>query len=223
MGRAKFEQLRLDRHSWGGFRPDAGRKKNSGGPVPHRARPVFATRYPLHITTRFVRGLPSARRGIVFRVIRVAFRDKKVREGFRLVHFSVQSNHLHLLVEAVDNGHLARGLQSVLITIAKRLNRWWGRKGQVIDERYHGRLLRTPREVRHALAYVLCNARRHGVHWGTGGPDPCSSGRWFDGWCEIGSAVADFSSPVALARTWLLSTGWKLCGRLSLAAVPGSG
>lgn len=223
MARTTIEQLRLDRHSWGGFRPGSGRKKSAESRVPHRERPSFPARFPAHVTTRFVKGLPSARAGQVFRVIRGAFRDKKVYEGFRLVHFSVQSNHLHLLVEAIDKAHLARGMQSVLITIAKRLNRWWGRKGQVVDERYHRRLLRTPREVRHALAYVLLNARKHGVRGFDTQPDPCSSGRWFEGWREIAGETLDAGSPVARARTWLLSIAWRRFGRVPLAAVPGSG
>lgn len=187
----------------------------------HRIRADFPSRHPLHITSRFVAGLPSARRGDVFRVLRGALRDKRVYEGFRLVHFSVQSNHLHLLVEAQDRGHLARGMQSVLITIAKRLNTWWGRKGQVVGERFFGRALRTPREVRHALAYVLCNGRKHGIRWGRGEPDPFSSGRWFDGWKERSAERLDASSPVARARSWLLVRGWRRCGLVPIATIPG--
>ena len=61
-------------------------------------------------------------------------------------------------------------------------NRLWKRLGKVFDDRFYDRVLRTPREVRNALAYVLDNARRHGVVIGPGEPDPFSSGRWFDGW-----------------------------------------
>jgi REP element-mobilizing transposase RayT len=177
----------------------------------------------VHVTSRFVPGLPNARRKELFRVIRGALRDKRVREGFRLAHFSVQSNHLHLVVEASDQGHLARGMQSVLITIAKRLNKWWGRKGQVVEDRYHSRQLRTPNEVRNALGYVLCNARRHGVAVSREAPDDRSSGRWFDGWKELAGELVGRGAPVARARTWLLSKGWRLRGLIPVAYQPRPG
>ena len=189
--------------------------------VAHRTRRDFPARHPLHVTSRFVHGLPSARRKHTFRVLRRAFRDKRTYDGFRLVHFSVQSNHLHLLVEAQDRRHLARGMQSVLITVAKRLNAWWGRGGQVVEHRYHGRVLRTPREVRHALTYVLCNGRKHGVHWSHDAPDPRSSGRWFDGWKEWSGEQVDGSSPVVRPRTWLLLRGWRRHGLVPIASIPG--
>ena len=63
-------------------------------------------------------------------------------------------------------------MQGLGIRLAKAINRRLGRKGRVWEDRYHGRPLRTPREVRHGLAYVLLNARKHGVHGR--GIDPCS-------------------------------------------------
>lgn len=138
-------------------------------------------------------------------------------ENFRLVQYSVQSNHLHLICEALDRRELIRGVQSIAIRIAKRLNTLWERAGKLFADRYHDRILRTPREVRNALAYVLHNARKHGVLANHAGPDPCSSGRWFDGW---GDWLADEStkSPVARAKTWLLSIGWLRHGPLEIAA-----
>jgi hypothetical protein len=97
----------------------------------------------------------------------------------------------------------------------------------VFSDRYHARQLRTPREVRHALAYTLNNARKHGVH--VEGVDPCSSARAFDGWREGGAlnlAVREFAGraipPVARARSWLLLTGWRRHGLIGVAEIPGS-
>ncbi|MEW6073566.1 MAG: peptide MFS transporter [Planctomycetota bacterium] len=112
--------------------------------------------------------------------MRAAFAGGKERFGFRLIHYSVLANHLHLIGEAQNRRALSRGMQGLAVRIAKGLNRHWGRRGKVFADRYHDHILRTPREVRSALAYVLRNAARHGV--GGAGADPYSSGRWFDGW-----------------------------------------
>jgi hypothetical protein len=141
------------------------------------------------------------------------------RFGFRLVHFSVQSNHLHLVGEARDRHALARGMQGLLIRVAKALNKRWARRGAVFWDRYHARILRTPREVRNGLCYVLSNARRHGL--ALAGLDPYSSARWFDGWRGIDGPRPGEYGPIAAARTWLARVGWRRHGRIDPAAVPG--
>jgi hypothetical protein len=138
---------------------------------------------------------------------------------FRLVHFSVQSNHLHLIVEGDARPTLARGLQGLAIRMARALNRLWRRAGSVFADRYHDRILRSPREVWNALRYVLCNARKHGAWTSRTRHDPFSSAPWFDGW---GGAQPKLEqpSPAARARTWLLRTGWSFHGLLDIDATP---
>jgi hypothetical protein len=77
-------------------------------------------------------------------------------------------------------------------------------------------VLRTPREARNAIAYVLLNARRHLARAGRAPAslaaiDPASSGRWFEGWAQAPEPSAD-PPAVAPARTWLLHTGWRRHG-----------
>ena len=79
----------------------------------------------------------------------------------RMVHFSVQGNHIHLIVEADDKKCLSRGLQGLNVRIARAVNRALGRKGNVFADRYHARILKTPTEVRNAVRYVLNNLRKH--------------------------------------------------------------
>jgi REP element-mobilizing transposase RayT len=138
-------------------------------------------------------------------------------ENFRLVQYSVQSNHLHFICEAADRESLSRSLQSLAIRIAKRLNSLWRRAGALFADRYHDRILRTPREVRNALAYVLNNAVKHGCRLQREKLDPYSSARWFDGWTRAPSSSEPLTSPLARAKTWLLSVGWSRHGRLELA------
>ena len=88
--------------SWGGPREGSGRKRLPKGrrSVPHRARAPLASRFPVHCSLKLVGGLPSLRRGNEKKALISAFAAGSERNGFRLVHYSIQSNHLHLIVEA---------------------------------------------------------------------------------------------------------------------------
>lgn len=136
--------------------------------------------------------------------------------GLRLPHYSPQTNHLHMIAEASDENALSRGMQGLLVRVARALNRLWARKGSVFADRYHARQLRTPREVRNALVYVLHNARHHGLS--VPGVDPFSSGRWFDGWSR--KLVFVSRGPGATAKSWLLRIGWRIHGRIGIDEIP---
>jgi putative transposase len=217
--RSKPKQLELAFKSRGGLRRGAGRKRK--GPrarVAHCARAEHDAKLPSFVTLRVREGLPSLRRREAYLATIRAFAAGKQRFGFRLVLYSLQSNHMHLMVEAEDRRALSRGLKGLQVRVARTLNRVWNRKGPVFEYSYHERKLSTPREVRNALVYLLNNARKHGIH--TFGPDPCSSGAWFDGW--RGGPTSAVASPVTvLARTWLLKTGWRRHGLLDVRELPG--
>ncbi len=173
------------------------------------------------MTVRVKEGLPGLRSKPVDAALRAAFAAGCNRGGFRLVHYSVQRNHLHMIVESTDGRCLSRGMQGLLIRVARALNRLWCHSGKVFADRYHDRVLRTPKEVRICLAYVLNNARRHGLRLAQA-VDLYSSGCWFDGWREkFRTRGMPAACPVAAARTWLLSTGWRKHRLISLEEVPG--
>jgi hypothetical protein len=116
-------------------------------------------------------------------------------------------------------------MKAVAARLARAVNRVFRRNGPVLADRFHLHVLRSPREVRNAIAYVLLNARRHLAKRGRRiDPrlriDPASSGRWFDGWRGL-VPHADDPPPVARPRTWLLGTGWRRAGLISLSEVPG--
>jgi hypothetical protein len=162
-----------------------------------------------------------------------------------LVQFSVQRDHLHLIVEASDRRALSRGMQGLSIRVARATNGELGRKGPVFADRYHARALTTPRAVRFALRYVLLNARKHEGRGALAVPpgfvDPCSSAAWFEGFARPGALAfgaaecragfargrADFASghvaedaPVAAARTWLLRVGYRRAGPIDVDDAP---
>ncbi len=199
-----------------------GRPKDKNSGVSHRTRVKLKAQYPVHATVRLIRGLPSLRDWGLYRELRGVFVAIREREGFRVVHYSVQGNHIHLIVEAKGREALSRGMQALLIRIAKCVNRYWGRRGTVFADRYHDHVLKSPREVRHALAYVLNNAWRHAKRV-LGTADRFASGMWFDGWVQklTVRGLEGVVKPVSEAHTWLLQKGWRRYGRIGLAEVPG--
>ncbi|HXU82441.1 MAG TPA: transposase [Polyangia bacterium] len=128
---------------------------------------------------------------------------------FRIFAWSVQTDHVHLVVEADSRLALIRGVQGLAVRCAKAVNKALGRKGAVWDHRYHARRLKTPSEVRAALVYVLLNFRKH--LRAAPGIDPCSSGPWFEGW-TLRPRPPPGPPPVAPARTWLAREGWLRAG-----------
>jgi hypothetical protein len=166
-----------------------------------------------------MRGLPSLRGDGPFSVIRRALGPAS-RSGFRVLEFSVQPDHLHLLVEADAATRLARGVQGLCIRLAKAINRVLSRRGRVWDGRYHARILATPREVRNALVYVLNNFKKH--IRGTSGLDPRSSALWFAGWRTTVASPSE-PPPVAKAQTWLARIGWRRHGLLGTREAPAPG
>jgi len=233
MKRSKQGELPLWRGKWGGWRPGAGRKAGPTPPVPHERRGRFPAAHPCLVTLKVLGGLSSLRTLAVVREVEGSFRRGAERGEFRLVHYSIQGDHLHAIVEAEGPEALGRGMRSLGARFGRAVNRALRRSGPVVRERYHLVVLRTPTQVRNALRYVLLNARRH---WAKRrgskalpGPvrlDPASSARWFGGWRSgsvgVEEAARAVDAPAVRApRTWLLSVGWRPLGLLDPAEVPG--
>jgi hypothetical protein len=167
--------------------------------------------------------LASLRTVPLVRALERSFAAVRRRADFRLVQYTLQGTHAHFVVEATDAAALARGMMAVGARIARAVNRVFGRSGRVLASDFHVRVLRTPRDVRNVLAYVLLNARRHARRIGRAFCiDPASSGRWFDGWrwqpvrSDRGRGVAPVSEP----QTWLLRIGWRRHGLIDPDEIP---
>ncbi len=222
--------------------PRGGRRKGAGRPPKtlrsaerHKTRERFHRTTPLHITIRTVPAVRNLRQRDAYHAFRRALATTFKRADFRVCHLSIQSNHVHLAVEADDHESLARGMQGFQISAARQLNRAMARRGagaprrgQVFADRYHASRLTSPTRVRNALLYIFCNWRRHGVDQRPDAPrrlDPYSSAIFFDGWADQPRPLLlpAHLRPllVALPHSWLLSTGWRRVGLLSPDARPG--
>jgi putative transposase len=158
------------------------------------------------------------------------------------VHFSVQRDHVHLIVEAENKRALSSGVRSVAIRIARYVNDLLSRRGPLWAHRWHGRALTSPREVRNAIVYVLANFRKHARRTPRIGLDPYLSAVWFDGfreWRSDSGVPPPFAAPSrwGLAaqsavsveageatdfapRTWLGRHGWRRRGLIGVAEQP---
>jgi REP element-mobilizing transposase RayT len=159
---------------------------------------------PVHVTLRVQSGVRHLRGQRAVRTLLGAFRDARERLGVRIVHYSIQGNHLHLIVEADDVQSLARAMQGLCSRMARRLNALAARRGSVFADRYHSHVLESPREVANAVKYVVGNYRHHAreqlpAHW----EDAFSSARFL-------RVSPQDESPVTRPRTWLLTVGWRM-------------
>ena len=234
----KGEQLTLARTGgWGGKRRGAGRRRADGGllgsrsgsRVVHAKRPVHKGRHPVHVTLRAKAGLPSFRQQRVQRLLADVLRDQRRRrykDDFRVVHYSIQGKHLHLVVEADSEraeGYepLRAGISGLAIAFARRLNMMLRRRGKIWADRYHRHDLKTPKETRFGLAYLFGNYTHHGgKSYGDGVLDIFASGCVFNGWDGPHFVPAESERwrwPVCRAETWLVRKGYLVHGKLSIS------
>jgi REP element-mobilizing transposase RayT len=231
MARSRSDQLSFTdyrmHHGQGGPRKGAGRKASGRRCELRRARPKFDRLTPVHVTLRVRGGLPSLQGPDFIREIRKSFAFASERGDFRLVHYSVQSDHVHLIVEASDQDALGRGMKAINARIARAVHRIFNVCGRVLSGSYHAQLLKTPRQVYRAIAYVLMNTRKHFKQRHGREPrkvqlDEASSARWFTGFARLLPADRTGSCEVSHPRSWLLGKGWRKHGLIDPAFVPGA-
>lgn len=148
----KQQALNLFRGKRGGRRPGSGRKRIRSRGVAHRKREACSHRTPLHVNFKYRLRIRNKE---FIRLLKKAVLNSR-RKGLRIVHYSVQSNHCHFIVEAEDNEKLSSGMRSLTVTLAMGIN-----QGKVQLERYHLHVLRSVRETKHAVHYVLFNEQKH--------------------------------------------------------------
>jgi REP element-mobilizing transposase RayT len=245
--RKRYRQLELPKLDKNGQRR-GGKRKGAGRPKSglraserHKTRTVFKRGEPVHVIMRASPEVGSLRTRTIMRAIHEATIVVLRHEArFRIVHLSVQRTHIHLIVEAENRVALATGMQAFGISAARNINRVVAersgekRKGRVFADRYHARILKTPRQVRNTIAYVLNNWRHHGEDkleiakdWVI---DPFASGVFFIGWKERDDKGYTYRPPpgyigfvVWQPSLWLLREGWRRWGLISTREVPGQG
>ncbi len=230
MAKVRSDQLSFTdyrmHHGLGGPRKGAGRKPSGRRCDPKRAREKFDRVMPVHVTLRVRDGLPSLRRGAFIREIRKSFGEMGERGDFRLLHYSFQTDHVHLIVEASNQNALGRGMMAINSRIAHAVKRVYCVVGDVISGAYHAHLLKTSMEAYRAIAYVLMYIRKHWRQKHGEPPnrvqiDEASSARWFEGFTRTLPADRTGKREVGHPKSWLLTRGLEKHGLINPALIPG--
>ena len=201
------------------------------GFVAHEVREAHDARHPVHVSMHRVKLAPSLRSERAYRAIITQLARVKT-QGVRVVHYSVQHDHVHLIVEGQDRHDVSSQMRKLFSRIALAVNGVAKRRGSLFRDRHHRRELTSPKATRNALVYVLFNERKHSFQ--NGGPiseetltnlDDKSSVAWLTGWAANARPPPENlarlrawhvdeagESPVSAPRTWLASTGWRQCG-----------
>ena len=222
----------VDKHR----RPGRPKPKGKRSSERHKTRPLIVARDPLHVTMRIARRVGKLRQRHVYLAIRRAMVTTFQRTSFRIVHMSIQSTHIHLIVEADDRMALARGMQGFQISAAKHINAAIAKElgeerrvGCVFVDRYHAKAISSRRGMRNSLVYVLNNWRHHREdrfsNTADFAVDPFSTGPSFTGWnrpLELDWPPTYQPLPVWEPKTWLLREGWKMYGLIDPGEVPGA-
>ncbi len=166
--------------NWGGRREGAGRKpagKRAG--VPHAPRARIRRTTPVHVTLRMAPHVYNLRTRKSFRVVQEALIAASNHLDMKILEFSVQGDHVHLLAETRDDAALSRAMKGLSVRLARGLNKMMGTRGSVLGDRYHAHVLRTPTEVVRAREYIKACYRKHATERGhtlpAGFVDPYSS------------------------------------------------
>jgi REP element-mobilizing transposase RayT len=231
---------------WRGKRPGRPPKNGKRAGSPHKTRPELKEGCPVHVVLRVHEDVHGLRNRDMYRALREATITAALREqhfatenAFRIVHISIQHNHVHMIVEASSKTALSRGMQGFQISAAKHINAAFSkrkrlrtrRRGPVFPDRYHQEIITSPRQARHTLTYVLNNWRKHredrtraARSWKV---DPFSTGVLFEGWKGREEPKPLWKWPdkyeplvVYLPQSWLLRTGWMKHGRIAFHEVP---
>lgn len=202
---------------WGGKRKGAGRK-NRSGTLNHLKRQRVNPKAPIHVTMKLREGLPNIQCPEMHEKFKSGLRKAKAL-GLRVIHYTVERNHIHMMIECSNNSSLSRGMKSLGASFGRAIRAFAGGKGPVFKERFHMRVVKTPMEVRNVIAYVLTNTSKH--HKMAPGPTPYSSGMYFSEWKKLlgrraGPVLREFvpittDLPEFLCepKSWLAREGWR--------------
>ena len=138
--------------------------KNAGRPaihdkgIRHRKREEIKRARPLHLTIKLNRA--QMQNKMILKHLKHSIKRGRLK-GLRIIHFSLQNDHVHLYAESESNLILTQGMKALGVSFAKRINKHFKTKGQVYKTRFHLRVLRSASEAKNVINYILKNGVKH--------------------------------------------------------------
>ena len=139
-------------------------RKNAGRPairdkgIRHTKREEITRPMPTHLTIKLITA--HIQNKFILKALRHAILRARI-QGLRIVHYSLEHNHVHIYAEATDNLTLAKGMKALGVSLVKKMNNYLKHKGSCYKTRYHLRILRSATEVKNVLCYILKNGIKH--------------------------------------------------------------
>jgi REP element-mobilizing transposase RayT len=130
--------------------------------IRHRERPKLTRLSSLHLTVKINRIKADLKNKSTLKVLKRAICNAR-KKGLRVVHFSLEYDHIHLLIESPNNSTLGRGMQSLGVTMARGINLFKKSEGGVYKHRYHFRKISSSRELKRVMHYIFNNGVKHGT------------------------------------------------------------
>ena len=89
--------------------------------------------------------------------------DAKKKFKFKLKHFCIMSNHIHLLLEPAAGTNLSKLMQWVLSVFAIRFNKLFGLIGHVWYDRFKSNIIRSFHHMVRTFEYISNNPVKAGL------------------------------------------------------------
>jgi REP element-mobilizing transposase RayT len=147
----------------GAGRPVTLSKKELMTKIYHRSRPEIPRARPVHVTIKSNKNIiPNLRSKVFYKEIRQGMKRARIL-GIRIIHFSVQRDHVHMLIEAENKKQLGESMRALSISLSKRFSFTLKKKVKALKNRYHLHILKSLQEIKNATNYILHNGQKHGI------------------------------------------------------------
>lgn len=128
--------------------------------IRHLARPHLKKPSSLHLTIKIKKIKADIKNKSILSILKRAILNAR-KKGLRVLHYSLEYDHVHLLIEAENNTILGKGMQAFGVTLSKAINRVRKLKGGVYKHRYHFRQISSARELKNVMNYIFSNGMKH--------------------------------------------------------------
>jgi REP element-mobilizing transposase RayT len=138
----------------------AGRTAIHDKGIRHISREDIKKPTSLHLTIKVRENKADIKNKQILKALHHSIKRARMKR-LKIVHYTLEYNHIHLLVEAEIKQLVHQGMQAFGISLAKKINTIKRLKGTVYKHRYHLRKINSPRDLKNVLHYIFNNGIHH--------------------------------------------------------------